>query len=261
MDDEQSKCPPPGAPAWLATFADLMSLLMSFFVLLLAFSEMDILKFKQLAGSMSEAFGAHREVKTKVIPRDTSIIAREFSPGRPTPTALKAMRKHTMKEHTAKRLEMLRQALKVQIANGQIEVTGDDEHTIIRIREKGTFPSGSADLSKNFSPVMKKIAAAVMRTPGQIQISGHTDNIPISTYRFRSNWELSSARAVSILDELLHNQQIPNDRIVIQGYADTRPLVPNTTAKNRAINRRVEIEVIRHHDSVREMPSLIKFSR
>jgi len=261
MDDEQSKRAQPGAPAWLATFADLMSLLMSFFVLLLAFSEMDILRFKQLAGSMSEAFGVQREVKTKVIPRDTSIIARKFSPGRPTPTALKATHRHTTKEHTAKRLEMLRQALKVQIANGQIEVTGDDEHTIIRIREKGTFPSGSADLSKKFSPVMKKIAAAIMRTPGQIQISGHTDNIPISTYRFRSNWELSSARAVSILQELLRHQQIPNDRIVIQGYADTRPLVPNTTAKNRAINRRVEIEVIRHHDSVREMPSLIKFSR
>lgn len=280
MDDENEVKCEPGAPGWLATFADLMSLLMSFFVLLLAFSEMDVLKFKQLAGSMREAFGVQREIKTKVIPKGTSIIAKEFSPGRPTPTALKVMRQHTTddrknnldfrqgpdksgseKEQTAKRLEMLKQALKDQIADGQIEVTGDNERTIVRIREKGTFPSGSARLSSNFGPVMKKIARAVLNTPGVIHVSGHTDNIPISTFKFRSNWELSSARAVSILEELLRHEAIPNERIVIQGYADTRPLVPNTTARNRAINRRVEIEVIRQTDTVREMPSLIKFSK
>lgn len=278
-EQEQSKCPD-CPPAWLATFADLMSLLMCFFVLLLAFSEMDVLKFKQLAGSMKEAFGVQREIKTKEIPKGTSIIAKEFSPGRPTPTALKVMRQHTTddrknnldfrkgpdrsgseKTKIEKRLEMLKKALKEQIEKGQIEVTGDNQRTIIRIREKGSFPSGSASLSRNFGPVMKKIASAVMTTPGKIHISGHTDNIPISTYKFRSNWELSSARAVSILNELLRHEKIPNDRIVIQGYADTQPLVPNTTAKNRAINRRVEIEVIRQTETVREMPSLIKFSK
>ena len=108
---------------------------------------------------------------------------------------------------------------------------------------------------------MKKISEAVVKTPGQIHVSGHTDNIPISTFKFRSNWELSSARAVSILDELLRHQKIPGDRLVIQGYAETKPLVPNTTAKNRAINRRVEIEVIRQTQTIREMPSLIKFSQ
>ena len=277
---DEKKCPPPGAPAWLGTFADLMSLLMCFFVLLLAFSEMDVLKFKQLAGSMSEAFGVQREIKTKEIPKGTSIIAKEFSPGRPTPTALKVMRQHTTddrknnldfrqgpdnsgaeKQKMEKRLEMLKQALKEQIGQGQIEVTGDNERTIIRIREKGTFPSGSATLSSKFAPVMAKIAEAILNTPGQIHISGHTDNIPISTYKFRSNWELSSARAVSILEELLRHKKIPSERLIIQGYADTRPLVPNTTPTNRAINRRVEIEVIRQTETIREMPSLIKFSK
>ena len=156
---------------------------------------------------------------------------------------------------------MLKEALKEQIGKGQIEVTGDNERTIIRIREKGTFTSGSANLNARFKPVLKKIATAVLNTPGQIHVSGHTDNIPISTFRFRSNWELSSARAVSILDELLLHEKIPNDRLVIQGYADTKPLVPNSTAKNRAINRRVEIEVIRQTETIREMPSLIKFSQ
>jgi len=281
MDEEEVKCPV-CPPAWLATFADLMSLLMCFFVLLLSFSEMDALKFKQLAGSMSQAFGVQRDVKTKEIPKGTSIIAKEFTPGKPTPTVLKVMRQHTTDDRkknldfrkgpeksdksgeekaTEKRLEKLKKALKDQIAAGEIEVSGDNQRTIIRIREKGSFSSGSATLNQKFKPVLKKIANALEKTPGKIHISGHTDNIPISTYKFRSNWELSSARAVSILDQiLLVNKKIPNKRIVIQGYSDTIPLVPNTTPKNRATNRRVEIEVIKQTETVKDMPSLIKFS-
>lgn len=280
MEEEAKVKCPTCPPAWLATFADLMSLLMCFFVLLLAFSEMDALKFKQLAGSMSQAFGVQRDVKTKEIPKGTSIIAKEFTPGRPTPTALKVMRQHTTDDRkknldfrkgpdrsgsektkaTIARLEQLKSALKEQIGKGEIEVTGDNERTIIRIREKGSFSSGSAKLSNKFKPVLKKIADAIDKTPGKIHISGHTDNVPISTFRFRSNWELSTARAASILTEILHVKKIPNERIVIQGYAETIPLVPNTTPKNRATNRRVEIEVIRQTETVKDLPSLIKFS-
>ena len=281
MEEEELKCPT-CPPAWLATFADLMSLLMCFFVLLLSFSEMDALKFKQLAGSMSQAFGVQRDVKTKEIPKGTSIIAKEFTPGKPTPTVLKVMRQHTTDEYkknldfrkgpensdksgkkseAEKRLEKLKKALKDQIAAGSIEVSGDNQRTIIRIREKGSFSSGNATLNNRFKPVLKKIANALEKIPGKIHISGHTDNIPISTFRFRSNWELSSARAVSILEHILRtNKNITNDRIVIQGYADTTPLVPNTTPKNRATNRRVEIEVIKQTETVKDMPSLNKFS-
>ncbi len=282
MEDEQELKCPTCPPAWLATFADLMSLLMCFFVLLLAFSEMDALKFKQLAGSMAQAFGVQRDVPTKEIPKGTSIIAKEFTPGNPTPTALKVMRQHTTddrkknldfkrvpvesgqekeKSESEKRLEQLKKALKEQIGKGEIEVSGDNARTIIRIREKGSFASGSATLSRKFKPVLIKIADAVEKTPGKIHISGHTDNIPISTYEFGSNWELSSARAVSILNQILQvNKNIPEERFVIQGYADTVPLVPNTTPKNRATNRRVEIEVIRQKEMEKDIPSLIKFS-
>lgn len=99
MSDEpqkKCKCPPPGAPAWMATFSDLMSLLMCFFVLLLSFSEMDVLKFKQLAGAMREAFGVQMQIKVEDIPKGTSIIAQEFSPGRPEPTPLNEVRQMTI---------------------------------------------------------------------------------------------------------------------------------------------------------------------
>jgi len=95
-NEEKCKCPPPGSPAWMATFADLMSLLMCFFVLLLSFSEMDVLKFKQLAGSMREAFGVQTQIKVEDIPKGTSIIAQEFSPGRPEPTPLNEVRQMTI---------------------------------------------------------------------------------------------------------------------------------------------------------------------
>ena len=277
MDEVKPKCPT-CPPAWLATFADLMSLLMCFFVLLLAFSEMDALKFKQLAGSMAVAFGVQRDIETKTIPKGTSIIAKEFSPGRPSPTALKVMRQHTTddrknsldfnvgkgeggveKEKVEKRLEKLKKELRDEIKKGSVEVEGDDRRTVIRIREKGSFPSGSDKLRPGFEPAIRKISAALIDLKGRIQVAGHTDNIPISTFRFNSNWELSSARAVSILNAILKVKKLPDERFIIQGHADNDPLVPNTTAQNRAINRRVEIIVIKE-TKPETIPSLIKFS-
>ncbi|MBV7315347.1 flagellar motor protein MotB [Shewanella sp. NIFS-20-20] len=95
MAKHKCECPPPGAPMWLATFADLMSLLMCFFVLLLAFSEMDVVKFKQIAGSMKYAFGVQNKVEVKDIPKGTSVIALEFRPGRPDPTPIEIINQQT----------------------------------------------------------------------------------------------------------------------------------------------------------------------
>lgn len=277
-DALEKKCPPAGAPAWMATFADLMSLLMCFFVLLLSFSEMDVLKFKQLAGSMKEAFGVQRDIKVKSAPKGTSIIAKEFSPGKPVPTKIRIMKQNSTdrlkrnikftdsksmnnkaREAVKKELEKetkarkeketqdavkrLKAALKQEIKKGTIEVEGHNQEVVIRISEKGSFPSGSATLNKSFGKIMKKISFLVKSTPGDIVISGHTDNIPIYTYLFRSNWQLSSSRAVSVLDAIIKNQKIPAARFSVQGHADTIPLASNKTAKGRAKNRRVEIKI------------------
>lgn len=270
----EKKCPPAGAPAWMATFADLMSLLMCFFVLLLSFSEMDVLKFKQLAGSMQEAFGVQRDIKTKEIPKGTSVIAKEFSPGKPIPTKIKIMRQQTtdrpkrnikftdstsmnnkareeikkeLEKEVAKKTEesvkRITAALKKEIKQGTIEVVGKNQEIVIRISEKGSFPSGSATLNKSFDKIMKKISFLVKSTPGDVIISGHTDNIPIYTYLFRSNWELSSSRAVSVLKAIIKNQKIKPQRLSVQGHADTIPLASNKTAAGRAKNRRVEIKI------------------
>ena len=268
MADECPKCPPAGAPLWLATFADLMSLLMCFFVLLLSFATMDAAKFKEMAGSMEKAFGVQRDIPAVEIPMGTSIIAQHFSPAHTEPTPLEEIKQTTnqqipklgisvedmddvkQKMLQAKIGEIEDQADKIEdslaqeIGEGLVSVETEGLKIIIRINEKGSFPSGAAVLKAGFEPVMEKITAAVNDSVGIVHVAGHTDNIPISTDWYRSNWELAASRSVTVAHFMLNTKGTDPERIVVQGYADTKPLVPNDTAENRAKNRRVEIIII-----------------
>ncbi|RMG56764.1 MAG: type VI secretion system protein TssL [Gammaproteobacteria bacterium] len=256
MSEEEAKqedCPS-GAPAWVMTFADLMSLLMCFFVLLLSFSEMDVQKFKQIAGSMKYAFGVQRTIEAKDIPKGTSVIAQEFSPGKPTPTTLQVVQQETtddtrdnveMMEATSKKIqemaETLREELKDEVDQGLLEVDTEANEVMIRIREKGSFPSGSAVINKSFLPILRRIAEVLKKTDGEIVVAGHTDNIPISTPTYPSNWVLSAARAANVVHYFSKIDPELSKRMQIRAYADTRPKAPNDTPENRARNRRVEI--------------------
>ncbi len=265
MADECPKCPPAGAPLWLATFADLMSLLMCFFVLLLSFATMDAAKFKKLSESLENAFGVQRDIEAVQIPMGTSIIAQHFSPAQTKPTPIEEIKQTTAEqskdvrvsaedieqikqemrqakmEEIAEQAEKIKESLKAEVSEGLVSVETDGLKIIIRINEKGSFPSGTAVLKAGFEPVMEKITEAVNDSVGTVNVAGHTDNIPISTDWYRSNWELSAARAVTVAHFMLNNKGTDAKRIVIQGYADTRPLVDNNSAENRAKNRRVEI--------------------
>ncbi|WP_297811813.1 flagellar motor protein MotB [uncultured Methylophaga sp.] len=254
-----------GLPAYMATFADLMSLLMCFFVLLLSFAEIDALKYKMVIKSLENAFGVQREVPSSEIPEGTSIIAQEFSPGEPKPTPLKVVRQDTMDnsrqelkvtadaeqlaqqqvQQVAEETQQFRQALQNEIEEGLIVVESQFSRIVIRIREKGSFPSGDARLNRDFIPILGKIHDVLLETDGRIAVAGHTDNVPINTARYRSNWELSTSRATSVVHELLAPEQMDAERFVLEGYADTRPLVPNDSPANRAKNRRVEIIVLK----------------
>ena len=282
-DDEEHDCDcVPGLPPWMGTFADLMSLLMCFFVLLLSFAEMDALKFKRLAGSMAQAFGVQSKIDLKFIPKGTSIIAQEFSPGRPEPTPLNEIWQKTddlsemslevecneeysveqgdealeggvkvkIKEKLEELLEKtkgdafsLAEALSEQIVAGQVEVETRGRLIIIRIREKGSFLSGSAEMSPEYKEVMVEVKSVLASKKGKVEVQGHTDNNPINTARFRSNWELSASRAVSVAHELMKGGDVPERRFEISGFADSVPIVPNNSKENRARNRRVEILV------------------
>lgn len=265
---ERSKCPPPGAPAWLATFADLMSLLLCFFVLLLSMASMDLAKFKAAAGSMKEAFGVQRELVLDQIPMGNSVIEQHFSPGEPTPTPLDEIRQSSegqveqldqnadILERARQKLvedklneieeqaDKIRQALAEEIEQGVISVERKGFKIVMRIRERGSFDSASAVLQPGFEPVMAKITASVAESQGKIVVAGHTDDVPIKTSVYRSNWELSSSRAVTVAHRMMDEKKIDPGRFLIEGHADTHPLVPNDTQQNRAINRRVEIAIV-----------------
>lgn len=272
MSDE-AECPKckAGAPAWVMTFADLMSLLMCFFVLLLSFATMDVIRFRQMAASLKNAFGVQKEIVAYEIVKGTSVIAQHFSPATTEPTPLEEIRQSTTEElpnldipeatkgdgqmsreemaarlaqERQERLEAearkIRESLVDEIRSGKISVETEKGKIIIRIHEKGSFPSGSAVLNAGFGSAMKKIIQVVKKSQGKVIVAGHTDDIPIATEWYRSNWELSSARAVTVAHQLLKGGVNPK-RMIVAGYAETRPMVPNTGSKNRARNRRVEI--------------------
>lgn len=262
----------PGIPAWVVTFADLMSLLMCFFVLLLSFSEIDAQKFKQIAGELSQAFGVQRDVPALEIPEGTSPIFDSFSPAPPEPTVVNEVRQTTtteepeletlkspeeqavaeaVQEKMDERVENILSVLETAVADGRIDVSQEQTRIVIRIEEKGSFPSGSAEVTYEFEGLLLDMAEVLGDMPGNLAIQGHTDDVPIRNGRFASNWDLSAARAAAVANVLLARDSLEAERVRVTGLADTQPQVPNTSTDNRAKNRRVEI-IIDLSDSVDE---------
>jgi chemotaxis protein MotB len=306
-----------GAPAWMATFADLMSLLLCFFVLLLSFSELDVQRYRQVAGSMREAFGVQREVFAKETPMGTSFVAREFSPGRPHSSPLTIVSQATapsqqqylevekeglpqgdtgagqaeaaglgekqddfkeagtqgeavpqqkpaipQDESEASQeagekvtgdeqgydLERIKQELEAEIQKGLVQIFQQGRKITIRVQEKASFPPGSATLLEPFNTVLGKVARILEFIEGKIIVSGHTDNAPFRSGNYRSNWDLSSARAVSVVHRLLQEGVIEAKRLEARGVADVEPIANNNSPEGRALNRRVEIVILKGKD-------------
>ena len=278
-EDDAERAP---LPRWLATFADLMCLIACFFVLLLSFSKMEANKFKQIAGSMAFAFGVQRDVVFEDIPLGTSIIAQEFSPGKTTQTPVDAVRqvaRATLEQslrigenslqssaaveelqrrvaallaETEADANKLRQMLADEVQTGKVDVESEGRVIVVRIRELGSFPLGSATLNPGFIPVMGRMREALGDVPGTLSIEGHTDNLPVRGGRYTSNWDLSSSRALSVTHELLRDGDLDDERIMVVGFADTHPVTSNDTAEGRASNRRVEIVIRQGLDDAEE---------
>ncbi|GEA11910.1 flagellar motor protein MotB [Alteromonas sp. KUL49] len=192
MAEECPKCPPEGLPAWMGTFADLMSLLMCFFVLLLAFSEMDVLKFKQIAGSMKFAFGVQNKIEVKDIPKGTSVIAMEFRPGRPDPTPIETIQQQTI-EMTQQMLEF--QAGDEDSAGGRQKQRGEQRGG--QSQQTATDQSSSSSQSSDQvqdNELMKKIAQQLEKQilDGSIELESLGQQI---TIRIRENGSFSAGSA------------------------------------------------------------------
>ena len=385
-EEECPKCPPAGAPAWMATFADMATLLMAFFVLILSFAEFNVPKFKQISGSLKEAFGVQKVVPVVEQPKGTTIIALEFSPN-PTPSISTTLRQDTtelqkpeldlqtkeddapdgseadkqkdsdfdgaggegaeqleatelakqlqkaidtgevtvetlgenvvinfpetqtsaeqMQTMIAEALEALNEArensgasesevlfggieaeleklaasmdaaeqqnsegaggssaemqekvqnasrtteeltvaLREQIDQGLVAIEQREDSVFITVGSGGAFPSGTADLTDEARRILDRIALASMSPEGEITVTGHTDDVPISNAQFRDNWDLAAGRAASVVQAIQQTGLIDGDRLSAVSKGEMAPVADNTTAAGREENRRIEIEI------------------
>ena len=229
-----------GAPKWVVTFGDLMSLLLCFFVLLLSFSEMDKAVYKQVAGSLEKAFGVQRKTKTMDPPKGVSIIAKDFDqelvPAMDRIEFIASQIREAIHEELKKLGEQMNEEL-----HGLVQVEAGEDQVTIRFMGESTFASGRAEIRRSMIPVLTKVAAVLNEKKSEIIIAGHTDNVPIRRGRYRHNLDLSIARAASVANFMLEKGAIAPQRISTMGFGEYRPLATNQTAEGRQKNRRVEI--------------------
>ena len=370
-EEECPKCPPVGAPAWMATFADMATLLMAFFVLILSFAEFNVPKFKQISGSLKNAFGVQKIVPIVEQPKGTTVLSLNFSPS-PSPSVTQDMTQQTTDvtkpdlevkqrdkdqdggesdgaEEIVKALEDaiargdievevlgenvvvnftpteakdeelpnllqetleaidkakkaagkaeqevlfggleqklaqlaaaadaaiqsgnaasaeakaeaeqqkasnekaeiaeddLKVALRQEIGQGLVAVDRQEDKVIITVGAGGAFPSGSAELTEAARKIMAEIAGVNEAGSGEITVSGHTDDVPlIFGSQFRDNWDLAAARAASVVQALEDTGKVPAGRMQAVSFGESQPVESNDTARGRATNRRIEIEI------------------
>ena len=370
-EEECPKCPPVGAPAWMATFADMATLLMAFFVLILSFAEFNVPKFKQISGSLKNAFGVQRIIPIVEQPKGTTVLSLNFSPS-PSPSVTQDMTQQTtditkpdldvkqrekdqdggesdaaedmvkaledaiargdievevlgenvvvnftptqakdeelpnLLQETLEAIEQakkaagqadqevlfggleqklaqltaaaeaamqanganaeqqqaeaqeqkesnekaeiaedeLKVALRQQIGQGLVAVDRQEDKVIITVGAGGAFPSGSAELTASARKIMEEIAGVNESGSGAITVSGHTDDVPlIFGSQFRDNWDLAAARASSVVQALENTGKVPASRMQAVSFGESKPVATNDTARGRATNRRIEIEI------------------
>ena len=241
-----------GAPAWIVTFADLATLLLTFFILLLSFAEMDIEKYKAMAGSLSVAFGSGNLIadgggsmpikiseQTSRLDPDKSLQAEpELIDERTTDDGVVPVSEGVI----ALASNLIRE-LENEVASGALSINYDQRQVIIRFADDATFQSGDATIKSEMLPIIERVVAVLKNCRGDVVVAGYTDDRPIASSRYRSNWDLSAARAVSVVHELVLSRDVPADRVIAAGRAETNPLVPNNSPENRALNRRVDIAI------------------
>jgi len=218
----------------MVTFADLMSLLLTFFVLLLSFSNMEVVKFQAMVGSVRDAFGMKSPFELSDTPTGKDILPNQTPrPGEVDATV--AGEDPAPQQVREKLQEMLERA---GLADKGVAIE-TDTGVVLQLSGDVMFDSGQAQLNEGAMPLLEELAEYTLSVQYKLDVVGYTDNIPIATAIYPSNWELSAARAGQAVRYLTERGVDPN-RLRAIGRADTNPLQPNDTPEGRAHNRRVE---------------------
>ena len=219
---------PAGAPAWMVTYSDLVTLLLTFFVLLLSMASMDPVRFTEASSSLKDAFGMHKEPAHVefAIPVLPSPPITQFSP--------------VQIQTTEKVYEKVKSQIDSLRLNDDIGLLKkDDESIILRINESVLFGPGQSEIVPKSFPILRNVADIIRPLPMNVRIEGHTDDIPVQDSQY-GNWDLSVARSVSVLRYFTHSDLLPLDRMSAVGYGKDRPVVANIDKTTRAQNRRVD---------------------
>lgn len=223
-----------GAPEWLATYGDMMTLLLVFFVLLFSMSSIDSEKYKAVVQSLSGSLG--------VLDSGTTVSLEElinnYPSDNPTETPTESEELIEMQEEIQKVLEESKLA-------GQVKLEVNERGLLIRFLENVLFDSGKADLKPQAMEIIDRVSEIVKETTKKVIVEGHTDNIPISTFKFPSNWELSTTRAVNVVKYMIDHNSIAAARLSAAGYADQHPISENSSVEGRKNNRRVDMVILR----------------
>ncbi len=261
---------------WLTTYSDMITLLLIFFIVLYTLSRVDLEKFERTASSIRTEFGSVVSLEGSGLRITSSGVSNSGDPlvifDRFNPPVIKEIeyidmqypsgkkvleeleKENIQKPETDSELLGIARDLENKVEKKEmgefIDILFENNSLILRIKTEGVlFDSGSAQLKKDILPLLDAIAESLKFYRGLILVEGHTDNLPINTLAYPSNWELSSARASSVLRYWVENDRILGQDIAAAGYADTRPIGDNDTVEGRGKNRRVEILVLSRYDA------------
>lgn len=219
-----------GADRWMVSYADLVTLLFAFFTTLYASSAMDSTKMAPVASSLHEAFtpASADAASSPATAADVKLAAAARAP-RPAEDELQ---------------NRLRRLLGTALDEGRIELIRDPRGLVVSLPDDATFAVGSADATNEARSLIATVGDAIRVSANPIRIEGHTDNVPIKTSKYDSNWELSTARASAVVAYLVKNVGIDATRLSAAGYGEFHPRGPNATADGRARNRRVDLVIL-----------------
>lgn len=240
---------------WLVSYADFMTLLFAFFVVMFASSQTDKAKVQQVSDSVKEALekggvaAAVHEILGGTVDDRGKGNAMMKGPGG---SQAKLATEQDVVAELLPSLTHLTQALEQQIKAGEIEIHLEPRGLVVSLRQATFFPSGGDALDPDSLGSIDSIAAIIQKLPNAVRLEGHTDAVPIHTAHFRSNWELSAARAIAMLELLATRYNIPRERMAIAGYADTMPKESNDTEEGRAHNRRVDVVILNQQVLVKD---------
>lgn len=209
---------------WLLTYSDLITLLLGLFVILYAISKVDAGKYAEIASALSGVFGSQRgAISVHPAVLDQSAI-------------LQSERQRIVRD--------VRNALQLDSQQMPITVTENERGVTVHIMEELLFASGSADIKASSLSALDTLAGVLRTLPNDLRVEGHTDNVPITTLQFPSNWHLSVARALNVAYYLIQQHGLIQERVSVVGYSEFLPIAANDTPEHRSQNRRVDIVIL-----------------